>query len=138
MPVQFDQDILPLKKVSDLLTVEHHLFDNRLIESEIIAAIQKCDYLLTERLHPLVFALRMQKPSACIIYDPKVAATADRFKINDYALQLKDLSTQKIETTLTTLIENDSTISAAVKPIAEAMYVASSHNSKIAGELLGE
>ena len=138
MPVQFGQDILPLKKVSDLLTVEHHLFNNRLIESEIIAAIQKCDYLLTERLHPLVFALRMQKPSACIIYDPKVAATADRFKINDYALQLKDLSTQKIETILTDLIENKATISTAVKPIAEAMYVASSHNSKTAGKLLGE
>ncbi len=138
LPVQFDQDYPLLEKLSKQLKVEHHLFDQRLNETEIIGCLQHCDYLLTERLHPMVFAARMQKPTACLVYDPKVSATAERFGMKQYALPLTDLSSKQIEQVLNDLMTHAEEIAGAFGPIAEQMYASARRNSEIAGELLGE
>lgn len=138
MPVQYEQDVLSLQKVSQLLRVEHHLFEKRLNENEILACIEHCTYLMTERLHPMVFAARMQKPTVCVVYDPKVAATATRFAMDDYALQFKGLNTETVEAVLEKMLTNQANIRHALGPIAQQMFAASRRNSEIAGELLGE
>ncbi|MBQ6947666.1 MAG: polysaccharide pyruvyl transferase CsaB, partial [Clostridia bacterium] len=138
LPVQFDQDFEILKKVAETMKTEHYLFNESLSSDDIIACISRCDYLLTERLHPMVFAARMQKPTACIVYDPKVAATAERFKMSGYALPLKKLTAQSIQVTLHKMIENEQEIKDALLPIAKQMFESAKRNSEIAGELLGE
>lgn len=138
MPVQFDQDYTILRNVSKKLSIDHHLFKKRLNEKQIIAVIEHCDYLLTERLHPLVFAARMQKPFTCIVYDPKVDASAKRFRMDAYALPINKITPHLLGETLQNMIENASEIRQTVAPIAEQLYTAARCNSKIAGELLGE
>ena len=138
LPVQFDQDEPILQKVSRQMNVPHHIFSKRLTEDEIIACIRRCDYLLTERLHPMVFAARMKKPVAGVVYDPKVAATADSLSISEYTVNLQDISTESIYQIVCRIIQNASEISQSLGPAADKMYQAAQQNSAIAGELLGE
>lgn len=138
MPVQFSQDQPLLQKVSEKLSVEHHLFDKALTEQQIIALIERCDYILTERLHPIIFAARMQKPFISIVYDPKVIATAQKFGMQDYALDLTEIEAPLLCDKISKLIIHQNEIAASLKPIAEQQHQIAKENSQIAGQLLRE
>ncbi len=138
LPVQFTQDYTLLDKVSKLLNVEHHIFNTPLDIPTIISAIAESDYILTERLHPIVFAARLNKPFACIVYDPKVAATAKRFNMQDYALNLNELSQERLSDILEQLICKSEDICHNLIPATQQLEAASKQNSIIAGQLLGD
>ena len=138
MPVQFSQDYPLLKKVSEKLTVEHHIFDQILTVEQVIALIKRCDFILTERLHPIIFAARMQKPFISIVYDPKVIATAQKFNMQEYAVDLADIDAQTLSIKISQLLQHQEEISASLAPIAERQHLIAKENSKIAAQLLGE
>ncbi len=138
LPVQFTQDYPLLQKVSAQLDISHHIFTHQLSEQQIIALIQKCDCVLTERLHPVVFAARMQKPFVCIVYDPKVSATAHKFNMHRYALDLTEIDATKLYDTLTEMLQHQSEITETLAPIARQQYESACLNSQIAGQLLSE
>ena len=138
MPVQFSQDFPLLNKVSSQLNTPHHIFDNQLNEEQIIALIQKCDYMLTERLHPIIFAGRMQKPFVCIVYDPKVSVTANKFKMQHYAINLNEIDANCLKDRLTLMLQNSQKISESLAPIAKQQRESALLNSNIAGRLLHE
>ena len=138
LPVQFSQDFPLLKKVSDRLDTPHHIFNHQLSEQQIIALIQKCDCMLTERLHPIIFAARMLKPFVCIIYDPKVSATANKFNMQHYAIDLNEINADKLKSLLITMLQNSQEIPKSLAPIAQQQHESAMLNSTIAGQLLYE
>ncbi len=138
MPVQFSQDYPLLKKVSEKLSVEHHIFDQKLTKEQIIALIDRCDCILTERLHPIIFAARMQKPFVSIVYDPKVIATAQKFGMQEYALDLTEINAQRLCSKMEQLLQHQNEISAALAPIAEQQHQIAQINAQTAAQLLGE
>lgn len=138
LPVQFSQDYPLLQKVSAQLDIAHHIFTHQLNEQEIIALIDKCDCLLTERLHPIIFATRMQKPFVCIVYDPKVSATAHKFKMDRYALDLTQINATTLYDALTQMLQHRDEIVKNLTPIACKEQKLSCINSQIAGQLLSQ
>ncbi len=138
MPVQFNQDYALLRKVSKRLKIKHHLFQQELQTDQIISLIRHCDFVLTERLHPIVFAAQMQKPFTCIVYDPKVDACAKQFHMEKYALPIRSVTAALLEETMDNMIDNAATICNTIAPVAQQLYEAARSNSEIAGQLLGE
>jgi len=138
MPIQFSQDYPLLQKVSDLLDVPHHIFKNQLSTQEIISLIKQCEFVLTERLHPMIFAARMQKPFVFIAYDPKVRATAVKFTMDNYGLDLTEIETTKLKNCLIGMLQNADDIKSALAPIAKQQHESARLNSRIAGQLLNE
>ncbi len=138
LPIQFTQDYALLKRVSEMLTVEHHLFDRQVQQQDIISLINSCHILLTERLHPIVFAARLQKPFVSIVYDPKVRVTAQIFKMENYALSLTEMSSERIIELMNQLLKEYSSIQSLLLPIAKEQQVSAVRNSEIAADLLHE
>lgn len=136
VPAQYEQDIVPLKAVSDHLKCSHHLFDKPLSNAQIINLIQNCDYMLAERLHPIIFAAKMKKPFTCIVYDPKIQAVAEQFKMSDFSIKAESIESDALADKLQQMIEQEDDIRSLLSPMIAELTNAAQRNSEIAGELL--
>ena len=136
LPAQYEQDKAPLKTVSAQLKCPHHLFDKPLNNAQIITLIQNCDYMLAERLHPIIFAAIMKKPFTCIVYDPKIQAVAEQFGMLNFSVRAEDIQTKELADKLGKMIENADNIHALLSPVIAKLTDAARRNSEIAGELL--
>ena len=136
MPAQFEQDFVPLSTISKQLDVPHHLFTRALDTDEIISMIDSCDYLLAERLHPIIFAAYKSKPFVCIEYDPKIRALAVQYDAEEYVLSPENMQTDHIIALLENMIQNGDILALRHRPIAEDLSEKALRNSRVAAELL--
>ena len=138
MPVQFAQDLDILCRLSQCLSVAHKLFTRQLSDQKIIQLIDRCDILLTERLHPIIFAARMKKPFAAVAYDPKVSNAAEQLGMSQYAVALSEVDSVTVRSLLFDLEKNQSALAETLQAQSLALQQRALINSQLAARILGE
>jgi polysaccharide pyruvyl transferase WcaK-like protein len=92
MPMQFTQDAPLAREIQGCIPENSQVLDIPLTPREMLAAVERCDFLLAMRLHALIFAVHRARPAFGISYDPKVF---------DFALSAKLPAPQEWETLTT-------------------------------------
>ncbi len=74
--------------------------DAPLVPAKMAGLIASCDLVIGMRLHSLVFAITTGVPMAALSYDPKVSSLMNRIEFEQFCMELKDISEEKLLNTL--------------------------------------
>ncbi|HEX2951584.1 MAG TPA: polysaccharide pyruvyl transferase CsaB, partial [Armatimonadota bacterium] len=72
IPMQFDADTAISEEMAGWTPAENRVLDMKLTPREMLALVERCDFLVAMRLHALIFAVHRGTPAFGISYDPKV------------------------------------------------------------------
>ena len=77
-----------------------HSLDAPLVPAKMAGLIASCDLAIGMRLHSLIFAITAGVPMVALSYDPKVSSLMNRIEFEQFCLELKDISEEKLLNTL--------------------------------------
>ncbi|MDR1689455.1 MAG: polysaccharide pyruvyl transferase CsaB [Clostridiales bacterium] len=77
LPMQPSYDTKISKKVIALMKTEGKFLNPPVTTEEILSVAQNAEFVLSMRLHTIIFAAKAAVPSISIIYDPKIKAMTD-------------------------------------------------------------
>lgn len=72
LPMQHDVDLGIAEEMAGWTPAESRVLDLALTPCEMLAAVERCSFIVAMRLHTLIFAVHRGTPAFGISYDPKV------------------------------------------------------------------
>ena len=88
-------DIVYLERIAALLhNVE--LYENMTDPIQILNAVSRCEFLIGEKLHSVVFAACCYVPFVCLEYRPKCRDFTTLLGLEDFTLRTDEVSSEKI------------------------------------------
>lgn len=108
-------------------------------DPEVIAGIiSSCDMVVGMRLHSLIFAISAGIPIVGLAYDPKVRNVLAQAKMEDYSIQLNELTPDLLYETMVRALDNKDYISRLLHSRREELQRSAKENSLIALQLLNQ
>lgn len=138
LPVQYEQDIPVLKRVSDKLKCDHVLITQKLEHEKTLSILSQCEVSVLERLHAIIFTSIFGKPYLAIDYDPKVRSLCNELGVKQYMIGLGEFSAKTASEMFSDIMQNkDEIVNMLQKTVATKRELALL-NAKAAKELLEE
>ena len=85
-------------------------YDSVKSTKELLAAMNKMDYVVTCRFHGVVFAHLLNKPVLAISHHPKVATLMNDIGLSEYCVDIDSFEADSLLSTFRLLVENGESI----------------------------
>lgn len=82
--MQYPSDVKMSRKIASLMKNQSYSIEKILSGAEMLGIIKKCDFVLAERLHVLIYAAAVRTPLLAIVYDPKVKSFMEYIGLDSY------------------------------------------------------
>jgi polysaccharide pyruvyl transferase CsaB len=112
------------------------LFQHTLSPQVTAGVLAQCDFVIGMRFHSLVFAAKAGVPCVGLSYDPKVYNLLSRLGLQEYGVQLEDLSEEKLFNTLLLGWKNRLKIAGQLQASADRLGMMVQEDFKSAAALL--
>lgn len=136
LPVHYDQDIQTLKKISEFLSAEHILINQKLTHAQTLGVIDSCEITITERLHAAIFSCIYGKPFLAVNYDPKVKSLCIDMDMEDCMIGLTTFDKETVTKQFEKLIEEKEQIKEQLSAKVEEKKALAIKNAVLARELI--
>ncbi len=137
LPMQRTKDLKISKAIADKMREKSAVADFELSPEEMLALVGRCAAVCGMRLHTLIFASIMSRPTAGIIYDPKIKSFMDMSEQKHY-IRANDFSAEKFTAMLDEITQNEKEISASLSKNKTELKKRAKENARIAAQLLKE
>ena len=136
LPVQYEQDIPILKRVSDRLICDHVLITQKLEHEKTLSILSQCEVSVLERLHAIIFSSVFGKPFIAIDYDPKVRALCSELGVKQYMIGLGEFDAKIACAKFSDVMQNRDSVIELLKTTVAAKRELAEGNARAARELL--
>lgn len=103
---------------------------------EVAGIISLCDMVIGMRLHSLIFAISAGVPIVGLVYDPKVENMLAQAKMDEYLIQLNELTPELLYKTVRNALNSRDKISNLLHSVNKKLRKLAGENGKIALQLL--
>lgn len=86
------------------------LIDDELDSQQLRYIIGKCDYFIASRFHAMISSLAMQVPTMVVGWSHKYGEVLKMFDMQDYVMNYKETSVEKLNNVFEELLKNESAI----------------------------
>lgn len=135
VPMQPSDDTKISKKVIGMMKTDGRFISGDVSTDEILGLVENSEFVLSMRLHTIIYAARAAVPCIGIVYDPKVKAMMDIIN-QDLYVKAEEADAAKLIRFGETTVNHKNEISKQIKEKAEEQVILAKQNLTYAVELL--